>query len=156
MHEIPARRHRRSRTALPALLAAGCVSASTTEARAAELLACEGTEIDLRAILEEGSPPTSFAIESDSLDDGSILVSHAAFSAVFEDGIPFFGQRTHFYANNNGNITFGEPMTSYTPDAIPGLYQPTIAPWFGDVDFHAASGDWTMCVEPDNQRMMIT
>lgn len=42
---------------------------------------------------------------------------------------------THTYVNNNGNITFNNPLRTYTPSAITnGAFGPIIAPFFGDVD----------------------
>jgi len=39
------------------------------------------------------------------------------------------------YVNNNGNITFDQPLVAYTPSALSlGGYGPIIAPFFADVD----------------------
>ena len=44
-------------------------------------------------------------------------------------GINFFGQDfSHFFINNNGNISFLSPLESYTPIAFPVASQPMIAP----------------------------
>ena len=43
------------------------------------------------------------------------------------------------YVNNNGNITFTNPLGTYTPSAISsGAFGPIIAPFFADVDTRAA------------------
>ena len=54
----------------------------------------------------------------------------------------FFGiNYTSFYANNNGNISFGNGISSFVPDGPTGATQPVISAWFGDVDTRgAASG----------------
>ncbi|HAN55890.1 MAG TPA: VPLPA-CTERM sorting domain-containing protein [Betaproteobacteria bacterium] len=45
---------------------------------------------------------------------------------------------TQTYVNNNGNITFNNPMGTYTPSAInSGTFGPIIAPFFADVDTRA-------------------
>jgi hypothetical protein len=41
---------------------------------------------------------------------------------------------TNFYANNNGNISFGAGISSYTPTGLQGAAQPVISPFFADVD----------------------
>lgn len=53
-------------------------------------------------------------------------------------GINFFGQDfSHFFINNNGNISFLSPLESYTPIAFPVASQPMIAPYWADVDTRA-------------------
>lgn len=47
----------------------------------------------------------------------------------------FFGtDYTQFYANNNGNISFGAGISAYTPNGPQGAPQPIISPFFADVD----------------------
>ncbi len=47
----------------------------------------------------------------------------------------FFGtDYTQFWANNNGNITFGGGLSSFTPTGPQGATQPIISPFFADVD----------------------
>src|SRR5699024_5138398 len=50
--------------------------------------------------------------------------------------INFFGNRySALYVNNNGNVTFNEPMSTYTPFALTGETGiPIIAPFFADID----------------------
>ena len=54
----------------------------------------------------------------------------------------FFGtDYTQFWANNNGNISFGGGISAYTPTGPQGASQPIISPFFADVDTrNAASG----------------
>lgn len=56
--------------------------------------------------------------------------------------LPFFGGNYDtFYANNNGNISFGGGNSGYIPTGPIGATIPTISAWFGDVDTRAlASG----------------
>lgn len=64
------------------------------------------------------------------------------FSAVFEDGLNFFGQTytgTTVYVNTNGSISFGGGISTYTPTAISGGGTPMIAPFWADVDTRAGS-----------------
>ena len=61
-------------------------------------------------------------------DDGSTEALDLGF--MFE----FFGHNyTQFYINNNGNITFNYPLSSFTPDGFP-QFTPIVAPFWADVD----------------------
>ena len=57
-------------------------------------------------------------------------------SSIFPSGINFFGTTwTGLYINNNGNVTFGSGLYSFTPTAIGGSStNPIIAPFWADVD----------------------
>lgn len=49
---------------------------------------------------------------------------------------------TQTYVNNNGNITFNNPLGTFTPAAISnGSFGPIIAPFFADVDTRGAGSD---------------
>ncbi len=65
--------------------------------------------------------------------------------AVFPNGLNFFGTVWNgFYINNNGNITFVEPLYEYTPSAITGFTSnPIIAAFFADVDTEGSPGGVT-------------
>jgi len=54
----------------------------------------------------------------------------------------FFGTNyTQFFANNNGNISFGAGISSFLPAGPTGAPAPVISPYFADVDTRgAASG----------------
>jgi VCBS repeat-containing protein len=56
-------------------------------------------------------------------------------------GLNFFGHTYHtFYINNNGNITFDGPSSTYTPGVInAGVDNPIIAPFWADVDTRGGS-----------------
>ncbi|MEP6834153.1 MAG: nidogen-like domain-containing protein [Gemmatimonas sp.] len=47
----------------------------------------------------------------------------------------FFGNNyTQFYANNNGNISFGAGISAFVPTGPTGAASPVISAWFADVD----------------------
>jgi len=62
-------------------------------------------------------------------DDGSSNLLNLNFTANF-----FGNEYANFYINNNGNITFNSPVSSYTPEAFPSSSQPMIAPFWADID----------------------
>lgn len=63
-------------------------------------------------------------------DDGSTGLVSLGFSANI-NGTMF----TQTYVNNNGNITFNNPLYAFTPSAVDnGAWGPIIAPFFADVD----------------------
>lgn len=66
-------------------------------------------------------------------DDGSTgLVSLNIDGA---GGINLFGTTaTQLYVNNNGNVTFTNPLGTFTPSAFSTFGSPIIAPFFADVD----------------------
>lgn len=62
-------------------------------------------------------------------DDGSTGSVPLGFS------IDFFGTGYNsLYVNNNGNVTFGNPLDEYTPSPIGGSGIPIISPFWADVD----------------------
>jgi trimeric autotransporter adhesin len=62
-------------------------------------------------------------------DDGSTAVVNPGFS------LNFFGQVFNtLFVNNNGNITFNNPLGTFTPFPIVNNGIPMIAPFFADVD----------------------
>lgn len=70
-------------------------------------------------------------------DDGSSVVD---MSAVFEDGLNFFGEQydaSLINVNTNGNITFNGPLSTYTPSGISAGTFAMIAPFWADVDTRA-------------------
>jgi len=63
-------------------------------------------------------------------DDGSTGLINLGFSANF-----FGTTYTQAYVNNNGNITFSNPLSTFTPFGLTGGgVPPIIAPFFADVD----------------------
>ncbi len=66
-------------------------------------------------------------------DDGSS--SAINISSVFSSGINFFGTSySSIYVNNNGSISFNQPIGQYTPSQITSGSTPIIAPFWADVD----------------------
>jgi hypothetical protein len=64
-------------------------------------------------------------------DDGSTGLVSFGFGAP----IDFFGlMLTGGFVNNNGNVTFGGPLGTFTPFGITGGSTPMLAPYFADVD----------------------
>ncbi len=62
-------------------------------------------------------------------DDGSSVVTPLGFS------FDLFGSpQTECYINNNGNISFGAPFFTYSPEGFPVNDFPMVAPFWGDVD----------------------
>lgn len=70
-------------------------------------------------------------------DDGFQQVN---LSAVFENGLNFFGQNyTTFFVNTNGSISFRSGISQYTPSSITGGSTPMIAPFWADIDTRTPS-----------------
>jgi hypothetical protein len=66
-------------------------------------------------------------------DDGSTD------SVTLPFGLDFFGTSySSLYVNNNGNVTFNEPLGEYTPYELTASVPPIIAPFFADVDTRGA------------------
>jgi len=70
-------------------------------------------------------------IGSSRNDDGFSGPISLGFSSPFV----FFGQNyAQFWANNNGNISFNNGISAYTPTGPTGASAPIISPFFADVD----------------------
>src|SRR5688572_12635741 len=65
----------------------------------------------------------------------------------------FFGTNyTQFFANNNGNISFNQGISTFTPEGPIGVDEPVISPFFADVDTrNTASGLMTLRTNIPNQ-----
>jgi Ca2+-binding RTX toxin-like protein len=89
-----------------------------------------------------------------SLDDGSKLID---ISSVFgSDGINFYGTRyTSLYINSNGLLTFNSANPSYTPGALTSLGQPSIAPFWTDIDI-SKGGDIFWDFDTTSGKLTIT
>ncbi|KUG53851.1 hypothetical protein AVL61_15060 [Kocuria rosea subsp. polaris] len=69
-------------------------------------------------------------------DDGS----SPAVELPFE--VDFYGQRyEQLWVNNNGNVTFDQPLSTYTPFGLDGTNRVIVAPFFGDVDTRGSGSD---------------
>ena len=78
-------------------------------------------------LTDQGSLPAN--------DDGSSATA-IALNIGGAGGVNFFGTSfTDVWVNNNGNVTFGNALSQYTPNGLAtGVGQPIIAPYFADVD----------------------
>lgn len=87
-------------------------------------------------------------------DDGSTN----QISLPFE--VNFFGNTySSFFVNNNGNVTFNNPLSSYTPNPFPIAGQPMIAPFWADVDTRNNPGDDSNLVwvnSPNEDTVVVT
>jgi hypothetical protein len=71
-------------------------------------------------------------------DDGSSQASERVF---FPQALNFFGTEQRFaFVNNNGNITFVNALSTFTPFGIAQGTTPIIAPFFADVDTRPPTG----------------
>jgi len=71
--------------------------------------------------------------------------------------INFFGNTySSFYVNNNGNITFQQPLSTFTPSAFPGAPTPLIAPWWADVDTRNPGSDVAYFTAPNPDSLVVT
>jgi VCBS repeat-containing protein len=79
-------------------------------------------------------------------DDNSTPSPGVNITTVFgATGLNFFGNPyTSLYINNNGNLTFNAPSSTFTPLVInAGLNNPIIAPFWADVDTRGTAGSAT-------------
>ena len=143
-------RRRRARALLAACAGVGAAAAifAPSLAEAAPLKPCAPGMQDI--VLDPFIESTS------NLDDGSYFVDSSVVSQVFPTGIPFIQNYQDLWVNVNGNLSFGQAVSTYTPDAIPGLTLPTIAAWFADVDLRGNQGDLHMCIDTDAHQLMFT
>ena len=157
-------RHRKRNGALilasMGALIAGLLTPSSAQA-VATMLPCPVAEVNL----SDGTSP-----DFSSLDDGSVLLMVP--TTIFPNGIKFAMGHTRnpspgapwqwYYLNTNGNITFGQGSDVFTPRALPGLAQPTIAVYFGDWDLSPAgatnvvNGDVFLCEDTVNKQLIVT
>lgn len=99
------------------------------------------------------------SLTAGNYDDGSILVN---ITSVFgPQGINYFGTSyTSIYINTNGLITFGGPVTNYTPQPIQNLTYPAIAPYWTDIDLRSGTATGTNNIywdlDPGTGRVTIT
>lgn len=106
----------------------GAAQAATTIIPNAALIASTTYYTDT---IGGGIGPVSLAAQ----DDSPSIQYNLGFS------LNFFGTSyTSFYLNNNGNITFTGPLSSYVPSGPTGSPQPIISPFFADVDTRGGLG----------------
>jgi hypothetical protein len=93
-------------------------------------------------------------------DDGSSCSGGSGpidITPAFPSGLTFFGMTfTQLCLNTNGNITFGGPVSTFTPRMFPVAAQRMIAPWWGDVDTRNAGAPSANGVYWDVRRGQFT
>jgi hypothetical protein len=68
----------------------------------------------------------------------------------------FFGNNySSLFVNNNGNVSFGSPLGSYTPTAFPASSLPMIAPYWGDVDTRSQPGGGAVYIASPNPNTVV-
>jgi gliding motility-associated-like protein len=80
-------------------------------------------------------PDSSYTLALAPNDDGSSALIPLPFPFCF------YGDTvTSCYINNNGNITFGSPLATFSATAFPSNFNQIIAPFWGDVDTRPLPG----------------
>ncbi len=74
-------------------------------------------------------PDSTYTLALAPNDDGSSGLINLPFSFCFYGDIV-----NSCYINNNGNITFDNPMSTYSASAFPSFGSQIVAPFWGDVD----------------------
>jgi hypothetical protein len=69
-------------------------------------------------------------------DDGSSAVISLDFTFCF-----YGTDETFFYINNNGNVSFDGPYSSFTSTGFPVFGYPMLAPFWADIDTRGGLGD---------------
>ena len=70
-----------------------------------------------------------------AVDGGTAIAFPIPLGTAFGPGLNYYGTPyTTFFVNTNGNISFGQALSTFTPAAFPSATQPIIAPWWADVD----------------------
>lgn len=117
----------RFRLALPALAAVACGLLALPAPAAAQNLELPGCRDHTLVRNDDGSWDDSDVTDTDA--DPVPL--------PFE--VNFYGQRrSSLYVNNNGNVTFDEPLSDYVPFQLTNTNRVIIAPFFADVDTRPA------------------
>jgi Nidogen-like len=71
--------------------------------------------------------------------------------------VNFFGNTYNgLYVNNNGNVTFNGPVSTFTPNPFPISSQPMIAPFWGDVDTRCTSCGAVYIGSPNASTAVVT
>lgn len=83
-------------------------------------------------------------------DDGSSSQLNLPFSVNF-----FGGVFNTFFVNNNGNISFGNPLRTFTPQPFPVSSLPVIAPFWADVDTSSQPGGGAVYVAAPNADTVV-
>ena len=92
------------------------------------------------------SAPASAQAVVDGFDDNTLAANDDGFVGPVSLGFlaNFYGENfDQVYVNNNGNVTFGSGLSTYTPFGLGSGYTgaPIIAPFFADIDTRASGSD---------------
>ena len=88
-----------------------------------------------------------------NLDDGSINVN---ISSVFAGGVNLYGASySSLFINTNGLITFSSAAPTYTPANLTTLNQPSIAPFWTDIDIRKG-GEIYWDIDPASGKFIVT
>jgi hypothetical protein len=75
----------------------------------------------------------------------------------FDSNVKFFGSDYDgFFINNNGNITFGREVGTFTPEPFPQSNAPMIAPFWADVDTRCDTCGNVYLGSPDANTLVVT
>lgn len=100
---------------------------------AASTATSSGCTVLSGAIEAASSHPACTANQLAANDDGSTGAVTLPFTANF-----FSQQASSLFVNNNGNVTFDGPQSTYTPYGLLSTAHQIIAPYFADVDTRGA------------------
>ena len=97
-----------------------------------------------------GATSTYGILSQNPNDDGSSNQLNLPFA------LNFYGTTyDKFFVNNNGNISFRGPVSTYTPDAFPNTGLPMIAPFWGDVDTRSQPGGGAVYTAAPNANTLV-
>lgn len=103
--------------------------------------------------------PFASGFNCDRNDDGSALLALSSWS------FDFYGTAwSDLWVNNNGNVSFGSPFSTYSSTGFPIGGFPMVAPFWGDVDTRAGDGsdgvvwyrEWSTANGDAVNRLVIT
>ncbi len=84
-------------------------------------------------------------------DDSSSSQLNLPFTANF-----FGNNYNSFFINNNGNLTFNGPVSSFTPQPFPISSRPMIAPFWADVDTRCSTCGAVYVAAPNADTVVVT
>ena len=87
----------------------------------------------------QGSNPPSCSLPAN--DDGSTAIAIPLGFTVGIGGTNY----SHVWVNNNGNVTFGAPLSTFTPVPISAAGDVIVAPFWADVDTRGPGSAVTTC-----------
>jgi hypothetical protein len=83
-------------------------------------------------------------------DDGSTGLLTLPFTFCF-----YGSDFTSFFINNNGNVSFGAPYSTYSPSGFPSASFVMLAPFWGDVDTRSGLGEVWYKIDAVNNRVVV-